>query len=377
MITTIGIIIGIIGIVVGFPPFIEFVKLHKKKKNKFKQRFSKLSFSEKIVLYIWYFPVENQNQSSWAVKESQVILGNLENAKKNPGLGIAILSIEFALTYFKEQANSRILNCINWGIIRTQKKEPYFILYEKRDESITKIEYVPDFRHTIAFGIILSKTRRKLSHIDEYLKYLVNNQHNDGGWTAGKGHTISELFSCIYAIELIVLNRTNKKVKSNYDNVIKKAVIWLVNNISNDYLWKSNVFDEYWDMIFSSTWVLNRLIPLNLEELYENWSDIVNKISLNLLDNHQKIDWNTKDKFQKFRLETRIAAALYKGQAFNYYNSEINEQVESFIREWKERTIIFMQEISFDDLDLATSLFLAEPLLGYEIINDIVEKKLK
>ncbi len=371
----VGTIVTIIGIIVGLPPLIQYVKDKFNNENNFSITFKSKTVGEKVITYIWNFPIENSNQDSWAIKESQVLLGNLENAKKNPGLGIAMLSVEFAQKFFGDYANDRIESCINWGIVRTQKTKPYFVQVKLTNPITTEMKYVPDFRHTVALGIILSRTNKHPSHLEEYLKYVIESQQINGGWSAGQGITVSELFSCLYAIELLMLNKDNPIVKVNLDNIIQKAIDWLIGEQSENNLWKSGVFnDYYWDPFFASTWVLNRLIPFKLEEYNIIWHKIVIQTSLSMLSKVQTINWSKIDDLERFRIEARIVSAFHKGIYFNYYSNTVLEQVVSFIGQWQARTKHTMNEIKYEDFDLATALFIAEPLLSFEPIIKIKNK---
>jgi hypothetical protein len=303
----IAIIVTVVGIIIGLPPFIRYVNDNFNYNKTLSIQFRKYSTVKKIISYIWYFPMEKR-QESWAIKESQVFLGNLEKAKQNPGLGIAILSVEFALNFFGEIANERIDDCINWGIIRTQKSKPFFVQVKYTDERTTNIKHVPDFRHTIALGIILSKTNKYPSHLDEYLKFIITNQHEDGGWSAGQGLTASELFSCLYAIELLMLNRENPIIIKKVDASIQKATNWLIKEQSEYNLWRSGVFpDYYWDIFFASTWILNRLVPLNLDKYNNNWRQVVIKTSLSILSKYQTINWQKIENLERFRIDASVS----------------------------------------------------------------------
>ena len=61
-----------------------------------------------------------------------------------------------------------------------------------------------------------------------------DNQHLDGGWTAGKGLTVSELFSCLYAIELLMLNKNNQIIRDQFDTALKDATNWIVEGQENN-----------------------------------------------------------------------------------------------------------------------------------------------
>ena len=50
------------------------------------------STSERLTSMFWGYPEQGGNCTSWAVKESFVLRGRLEDAREEPGLGVAIIT---------------------------------------------------------------------------------------------------------------------------------------------------------------------------------------------------------------------------------------------------------------------------------------------
>ncbi|MFZ1547247.1 MAG: hypothetical protein WAT12_09125 [Candidatus Nitrotoga sp.] len=59
-------------------------------------------------------------------------------------------------------------------------KLPYMLLVEFFDPITSEIAKRPDFRHTLAFAIILTRTRKLDSYLNEYLKLTIKTQNPDG-----------------------------------------------------------------------------------------------------------------------------------------------------------------------------------------------------
>lgn len=282
---------------------------------------------------------------------------------------------------FGTTAISRIEACINWALLKTQKEQPFLLQVEIFDPRTSKKELKSDFRHTLALSIILSMSHKKPTYLNEYIKYTLNLQRTDGGWPPGTGITISEVFTVSYAIELLVLNLHNDnldhKVKDKLEDSIVSATNWLINNTTNNMLWESGVLKkEYpWDAVVTTAWMLRRLLPLNLERFSSEWNNKINLIIQSLINTCTKDNiWIKSDPLQKFRVESRIAAAINEAINHNYCIEILLELASSYILDWKSRTRKVMESISFDNFDLSTALFLAKPLIGLDNLIKIKNK---
>lgn len=351
--------------------------------------FYDLDNKNKMLAFIWLYPYGNEARTSWAVKESQIILGNLKTAEEEPGLGLAIFSIELCLKIFSyNNCRSRINRSINWGISRAQKKPPFLMEYDEIDKITTETEKKQDFRHTISLGIILSKTRMHDMYLKEYLLHTLRAKQEGGYWLAGSGKTKSEVFTVMYVIELLVLNLNTELLSKNNRVLLKETAIeainWLLKKSKNG-TWNSGVLDQYpWDSLFATSWILRRLVPLNLGSLYgDEWNALLNNSANMLLT--KVADPGTfigTTEIQKFRIEAKVASALIKILELNAIENLTRIQVEAYIENWKTKSTIIINKLKFEEYDLSTCIALADvfietneyPELQEEIIR--LEKKL-
>jgi hypothetical protein len=345
-----------------------------------KPRYEKLTNAERILSYIWYFPLGKGNQVSWAVKESQILLGNLVKARESPGLGIAVFSVEFGLDIFGQLSFERIENCISWALIKTQKEAPFLLQVELTDPITTKKEIKTDFRHTLALSIVLSKSRQKPTYLIEYVKLALELQEDDGGWPPGSGDTVSEVFTVLYALELLLLNQNNNLLDNNtrrkINPSIEKSIDWLITNLNKEFLWESGVLKDYaWDPLLATSWVIRRLLSLHLEQFNKEWLHKINLAAQALVKlTTENSTWIKSDDLQKFRVESRVASAIYECLKEKYYDDISVELFNAYLKDWKRRTNSFLTNLQFDDFDLSTALFLAKPLIGYENFSKIKDK---
>ncbi len=219
----------------------------------------------RLLSLIWNYPLVGGNHTSWAVKESAVLKGELKSASQRPGLGIAIFSTELALKAFGNDAESRIDGCLKWGLSRTQSESPFLMLVEGTEPITSKTEVKTDFRHTLALSIILARTRKHINHLKHYLQLTLDLQRDDdGGWPPGEGITVSEVFTVFYAAEFLTLcnliEDIPKEMRRKAVLARDKGIDWLINDADQNKLWKSGVLDYPWDSLLSTAWVLRRLV---------------------------------------------------------------------------------------------------------------------
>jgi len=118
------------------------------------------SVQERLLRLLWDYPLLGDAEASWAVKESSVLRGELGAARERPGLGVSIVTADLALRAFGNRASDRIDLCVSWGLGRRQKVAPFYILGEQVDPVTSEIVLKPDFRHTLAFALVLQITGR-------------------------------------------------------------------------------------------------------------------------------------------------------------------------------------------------------------------------
>ena len=340
-----------------------------------------LPLPQRLLAFIWYYPLAGGNHASWAVKESAVLRGELNSASKKPGLGIAIYSTELALKAFGDFADDRVEGCINWGLSRTQPEPPFLMLVEGTEPITSKTEIKTDFRHTLALSIILARTRKHLNHLKHYVQLTLELQEDDGGWPPGEGVTVSEVFTVSYAAELLTLcsqiNDLSKEIRQRAVFARDKAINWLIRNASKNKLWKSGVLNYPWDPHFSTAWVLRRLVPLN-EISSKSWINCANQALHSMIQGAlDPSTWSTTNDLQRFRVEARIASAATISTRTLELDDIVAERVAAYLKDWRQRTEKILFDISDKELDLSTALFLVDSLINPSELKEWGDKVLK
>ena len=338
---------------------------------------NKKTIPETLLSYIWEYPRPKGHRASWAVKESAVLLGMLEAARHNPGLGTAIFSIELALKGFGVKAEDKIDACIKWSRSKSQKREPFLMYSEilNLNEYDTKTE--TDFRHTLALAIIFALTQKEDERLEQYVALMFDPEYKDGDiWIAGKGKTTSPVFTAIYGIELLTHCISNTRILKKFPekkliDSRDRAVKWLVNDFNNNGLWKSNVMKYNWDCLFATSWVLRRLTPLKIDIL--SWRTCVNDALGELIYAAQldaKIWSDSKDITQRLRVEARVASAVAVTKELLHINPAIKKDADSYLHEVNKE----LTGLIDDKLDLATALFLVDSMIEPDDLYDLAER---
>jgi hypothetical protein len=328
---------------------------------------------DKLLSLIWHYPENGGNCVSWAVKESYVLRGWLKKAREEPGLGVAIVTTELALNIFGENANSRIDGCITWAIANSFSEPPFFLKGKRSDTRDSEEEVVPDFRHTLAFSIILARTGKLKERVNEFLQYTLNHQNADGGWSAGQGKTVSEVFTVLYAIEFLSVCALDDQITETKRSIVQAsrdhAMDWLILKVSGNGMWESGVFKDYvWDDLFTTAWVLYRLSQLK-DIISSKWNEVLLRSSLLMISKVSKpTTWERSPQLQHFRLEARVAAALAVYQSTGLLDSNGSESLLIYLSDWRRRAELFARKISDDDWDVATAAFYLQAMFS---LNDI------
>lgn len=174
---------------------------------------SSATLTVRLLSLVWSYPLTGTTQASWAIKESSVLIGELGSAIEHPGLGVAIVTTELACSAFGAAAAGRVDGCVTWGVAHAEVNAPYRLLAELRDPGTHRLlEIKPDLRHTLAFGVILARARQHYSYVEAYLRLILELQREDGGWPSDSGATTSEMFTAIYALELLHIAESDPTV---------------------------------------------------------------------------------------------------------------------------------------------------------------------
>lgn len=333
----------------------------------------------KLLTYVWQYPEKDGNHVTWAVKESYVLRGRLEQARQEPGLGVAIVTTEFALNVFGNKALSRIDGCITWACANRMSEFPYLLKGKKVDSRTSKETEVPDFRHTLAFAIILARTGKLTELLGGYLHYTLETQNPDGGWCPGEGARVSEVFTVLYAIELLSLCCTDKKFSEDVRNTAQvsrdRAAKWLLSATTEKGLWESGVLeDQEWDDVLSTAWVLHRLMPIKGIN-NPGWNVSLADIAALMISKVANPGtWKATGELQRFRAEARVAASACVALKAGFLSAHTAEAMEIYLSDWRRRTALLVLKINENDWDVATAVFVLEALFSTSQMQEAIKE---
>lgn len=329
-----------------------------------------------LLSFFWRYPNGEGNRASWAVKESFVFRGNLDKAREHPGLGAAIITTEFALEVFGNEAQPSIDGVVTWALSRCDTQPPYMLLAEFFDPRTSEFVKRPDFRHTLAFAIILARTRNlDSSHLSDYLKLTIETQKPDGGWHPGDGATDSEVFTVLYAVELLTLcaavERLPMETRKNYLDSRSRAISWLVSATKESGMWQSGVINEFiWDDVVTTAWMLHRLAGIKDASIPELSQCMDQAASAMVAKAVQEQTWKGTPDIQQFYIEARVAAAIVKLTSTDLVASNARDLKEVYLSNWRKRTLKLAPEVTDERWDVATAAFVMEALFSTEQLRD-------
>lgn len=327
------------------------------------------SLLAKLLTFVWHYPENGGNHITWAVKESFVLRGRLEDAREEPGLGVAIVTTELALNVFGDKAQSRIDGCIAWALANLVSQPPHLLKGKKLDYRTSEEKTVPDFRHTLAFAIILARTGKLKARLSEYLRYALETQNPDGGWSPGEGRTVSEVFTVLYAVELLSLCGTDEKLPEEMRTIARvsrnRSTTWLLSACTESGLWQSGVLKQYvWDDIVTTAWVLHRLAPIRGIPS-PGWCDgLARAASSMIIKASNPTTWKGTAELQRFRAEARVAAAVSIVLETTLLDAQPAESLAIYLSDWRRRAVEFASKIPDDGWDVATAVFALESLFS-------------
>lgn len=336
------------------------------------------SLLSQLLTFFWEYPEKGGTQASWAVKESSLLRGSLEDARKEPGLGVAIITTELALKVFGKKAQSRIDGCLAWALSPSNSSnEPPYLLYgKKKDSRSSEVTKVPDFRHSLAFAVILAQTGRRKDRLAEYFRLTLDTQNEDGGWPVGEGKTISEVFTVLYAIEVLSLCSKDNSFPDDRRELARKgrdkAAEWFLSARTTGNLWESGVLDYIWDDIFVTAWVLHRLAPIAGIRV-EQWTDSLKRSAVLMIQKATDSQtWKGSSEIQRFRVEARIAASVSAILYAGFVDGGDHEYLEIYMSDWRRRGSALASKIKDDEWDVATASFILESLFSIEQMREEV-----
>lgn len=328
-----------------------------------------------LLSFFWRYPSGGGNRVSWAVKESFVFRGKLDRAREDPGLGAAIITTEFALDVFGNEAQPAINGVVAWALSRCATEPPYLLLAEFFDTRTSEIVKRPDFRHTLAFAVVLARTRRLDSHLREYLKLTLETQNPDGGWHPGEGATVSEAFTVLYAVEFLTLCGSDESLSREIRQCCldrrSRAISWLVSAAEGSGMWQSGVINEFvWDDVVTTAWMLHRLAGIK-DVSIPDWSRCVDRAaSAMTLKAVQEQTWKGTPELQRFYVEARVAAAIAKLLSTDSVASDPPGLREIYLSKWRQQVFRLAPDVADERWDVATAAFVLEALFSTKQLRD-------
>lgn len=318
-----------------------------------------------LLSILWnYQSAGSSNQSSWAVKESATLKGDLGTAREKPGLGVAIVTTEIASIAFGKEAATRIDQCIAWGLGRTQSNPPYQIQEPIIDYiNYAEIGLAPDFRHTLAFAVILARAHRHLHYLDAYVRLALERQQEDGGWPSDSVTTVSPVFTSFYATELLYLASIDARlattIRASVPHALAKSIAWLMEHRNAQGLWSSTVFEKFeWDGPFTTAWVLHRLLQTSKTKV-NRWSQCLDDaVFLMIRKAAQSDTWSTSSPAQRIRIEARIAAAAARARSLPGLSPRSSDAIETYLGAWKRGAEEWVSGQPLEEIDVATATFM-------------------
>jgi len=338
---------------------------------------SKWPIAARLLSFVWSYPFSGENQASWAVKESAVLKGELGAARDQPGLGVAIVTTELAFAAFGDAADSRVERCISWGVARAERQPPHRIVVEVRDPITFRVlEVKPDFRHTLAFAVVLARARRHYSYLESHLRLVLQLQRNDGGWPPDSVATTSEVFTAFYAVELLHLAESDLAIPQTIRDGVPAArgrgLNWLMQNRGPDGLWLSGVLTTFaWDGALATAWILHRLSQTSNLPV-DGWRACLDDALFAAIQ--QALDpqtWAGSTEAQRYRVEARIAAATSRARRIAGLSARSRDAARLYLGSWTERSEDWVGRLPSDEMDVGTAAFIIDGIVPGEQLREL------
>jgi len=341
------------------------------------------SVQARLLSFVWSYPMLGENEASWAVKESAALMGDLGTARDKPSLGVAIVTTELVLAAFGDAADNRIDLCISWGVGHAEKYPPHRIQVIVREPiHYEQVEIKLDFRHTLAFAVILARTRKQYNYLVSHLQLALEMQDEDGGWPSDSVATVSPVFTAFYGVELLHLALSHPDIPTEIRNAIPaaraKGLKWLMEHRNSEGLWSSSVLRDFaWDGAFTAAWVLHRLAS-TADVGVKGWQQCLDDATFGMIQ--QAIDprtWEGSTEAQRHRVEARIAAAATRVRQMNGLSSRSLDAVRLYMGAWTERSHTWVKQLSCDEIDVGTAAFLVYAMVPEEQLSQLGHQVLK
>ena len=342
-----------------------------------------VSVPAKLLSFIWNYPLLGENEASWAVKESAALKGDIGTAREKPGLGVAIVTTELALAAFGDKADNRIDLCISWGIGHAEKCPPHRIQVVVTEPiHYQVIEVKTDFRHTLAFAIILARARKQYDYLEAHLRLALGTQDAKGEWPSDSVATVSPVFTAFYAIELLHLAFSDPAIPADIRRAIPvvrdRGIKWLMKHREADGLWTSSVLRNFaWDHAFTTAWVLHRL-AFTANVRVSGWQQCLDNATFTMI--LQALDpqtWEGTAEGQRHRVESRIAAAASRVSRIKGLSPRSHDAIRLYLGSWTERVKDWLSRVPFEEIDVGTAAFLVYALVSDEYLGELGQEVLR
>lgn len=331
----------------------------------------------RLLSFVWAYPLMGENEASWAVKESAALMGNLGGARENPALGLAIATTDLALRAFGDAADGRIDRCVAWAVSRAERNPPFRILVPFREPINYEVEEVrTDFRHTLAFGVILARTKRLPFYLESHLRLVLQEQCADGGWPSDSATAISPVFTTIYGVELLHLAASNAALPERLHVEIPAArtrgIQYLMARREASGLWSTSALRAYsWDHPLAAAWVIHRLAG-TAELPIDGWRCCLDEALIGMIELALAPQtWANVPEAQRYRVEARIAAAARRARESGHFSSRSDEVAGLYLSSWKDRAAKWVDGLPADEIDVGTAAFLVDAFVPGDRLTEL------
>jgi hypothetical protein len=327
-----------------------------------------------LIRKIWKFP-ETEATRSWAVKESTVLRGDLTHASEQPGLGISLFTTELALNIFGGAAIPKVCNCVDWGVSQIMARPPFFIQQANLEAVDGNIVYKPDFRHTVALAILMSRSGTYQNLRNEYLNTILNQILPDGSWPSIPNDEKSSLPATVYAVEFLMISqKKGEGVTPNLLDAIRHGQEFIARS-TIDGGWTAGIFPgKPWEQVWTTAYLFPRLTSEHLP-VFDGWTDTLVKVAEFLLRAAPKAVY--ENDLLRFRVEARVAAALACALGLSEIPPLLAPPINSWLNLWEHRFFETLRQIPFSECDLATATFSSRALIRNKNLSEIAHQVLK
>jgi hypothetical protein len=328
-----------------------------------------------LLRLVWNYPLRGHQQRSWAVKESAVLLGEMDKAQEHPGIAVAMVTTELALLVFGCAVDNRIDSFVAWALERCEARPPFRLIEPDRDPIGYTTKNLLDLRHTLALAVVLMRAGREHDRTAEHIRLALQTQQKDGSWYPAKATKADNaLFTTLYGTELLCLAARNPLVSREalceIARARTKAFEWLIRNRDKEGVWSTGLFQDHsWDTAVGTAWVLHRPLspPRKLADQWRRCREVAIARTIQLVERRET--WLGISDALRFRIEARVAAAIGRTTSCRNWSVTAAEQTARYMGAWAIRSRTTLRRLDEADIDLGTAAFVLWSLWD---IDDLV-----